>query len=83
MMYLGALHLSVTKHSLLSVMTVSYQGQDHISINDLHLLFNEMAGTMRTELWERATFLGVQGRGRTTTNIISINNILRYDRLIN
>ena len=61
MMYLGALHLSVTKHSLPSVMTVSYQGQDHISVNDLHLLFNEMAGTMRTELWERATFLGVRG----------------------
>ena len=61
MMYLGALHLSVTKHSLLSVMMVSYQGQDHISINDLHLLVNEMAGTTRIELWERAAFLGVRG----------------------
>ena len=61
MMYLGALHLSVTKHSLLSVITVSYQGQDHISVNVLHLLFTDMAGRMRTELWERAAFLGVRG----------------------
>ena len=61
MMYLGALHLSIENHPPLSVMTVSYQGQDHISINDLHLLFNEKAGTMRTELLERAAFLGIRG----------------------
>ena len=61
MMYLGALHLYVMNQSLLSVMAVSYQGLDHISITDLHLRFNEMAVTMRTELWERATFLGVRG----------------------
>ena len=61
MMYLGALHLSVTNYSLLSVMTVSYQGQDRISINYLHLIFNEMAGTMRMELWKRSVSLGAQG----------------------
>ena len=63
-MYLGALSLSLSRHHVISLSMISLNGQKYKSLNDVHWLFSEAAGTaqeINTSLVTSAAFVHVFG----------------------
>jgi hypothetical protein len=63
-MYLGALSLSLSRHHVISLSMISLNGRKYKSLNDVHWLFSEAAGTaqeINTSLVTSAAFVHVFG----------------------
>jgi hypothetical protein len=63
-MYLGALSLSLSRHPVISLSLISINGKKYKSLNDIHWLFSESAGTAKeinTSLITAAAFIHVFG----------------------
>jgi hypothetical protein len=63
-MYLGALSLSLARHHVISLSMISLNGRKYKSLNDVHWLFSEAAGTaqeINTSLVTSAAFVHVFG----------------------
>lgn len=63
-MYLGALSLSLSRHPVISLSRISINGHKYKSLNDVHSLFSESAGTaqeLNTSLMTAAAFIHVFG----------------------
>jgi hypothetical protein len=63
-MYLGALSLSLSRHPVISLSMICINGKKYKSLNDVHLLFSESAGTaqeINTSLMTAAAFIHVFG----------------------
>ncbi len=63
-MYLGALSLSLSRHPVISLSLISINGKKYKSLNDIHWLFSESAGTakeIKTSLITAAAFIHVFG----------------------
>jgi hypothetical protein len=63
-MYLGALSLSLSRHDVILLSLISLNGRQYKSLNDVHWLFSESAGTAQetnTSLVTAAAFVHVFG----------------------
>ncbi len=63
-MYLGALSLLLSRHPVISLSLISINGKKYKSLNDIHWLFSESAGTAKeinTSLITAAAFIHVFG----------------------
>jgi hypothetical protein len=64
-MYLGALHLSIYRHPVISLENITIEGVDYLTINEVHWMFSvvdpEKTELLRQSLEAAAAFLFVDG----------------------
>jgi hypothetical protein len=63
-MYLGALHLSINRHPVISIENYRIQGVNYLTLNEVHWLFSEAAGPaerIRHWLQGAAAFIYISG----------------------
>jgi hypothetical protein len=63
-MYLGAVHLSINRHPVISIENITMKGHDYLTINEVHWMFSEAAGpaeNIRFSMQGAAAFICING----------------------
>jgi hypothetical protein len=63
-MYLGAVHLSINRHPVISIENLTIKGANYLTINEVHWMFSEAAGPAKCiclSMQGAAAFIGING----------------------
>jgi hypothetical protein len=63
-MYLGAVHLSINRHPVISIENLTIKGHNYLTINEVHWMFSEAAGPaerIRHSMQGAAAFICING----------------------